>query len=677
MQAHHNRKRAAMRLTDIFIRLGTFGLAGLLSLGAADLTVRLVESRSVIAVQDVLAENEHRWTEVLADGLQVVLQGTAPTEAARFRAISAAGGVVDASRVIDNMSVVDQADFTPPEFKIEILRNDSGVSLIGLIPAATNRDALARRITTIAGGQAVTDLLESGDYPQPETWRAAVDYALYALRLLPRSKISVSADRVIIKAIAESQAEKRRLETTLTRARPGGVRLALDINAPRPVISPFTTRFILDADGPRFDACAADTAEARDEILQSARAAGLAQTTSCTLALGSPSPDWARAVSLSIAAVAQLGGGTVTLADTDISLIAPEGTPQDQFDDAIGTLENNLPDVFAMTAELPAAPNASPEGPPRFTATRSPEGLVQLRGRIPDEMTNLVARNFAAAKFGERNVTMGTRVVDDLPAGWAVRVLAGIEVLSQLANGAVVVEPDILRITGNTGDETASAEISRILVDQLGQGTEFDLNITYVEALDPIAALPTADECIAKIFALTEERKITFDPGSASITAAALPVIDEIAEVLRLCGDLPIRVSGYTDSQGREEMNLRLSQDRADAVLTALRARRVPVSTFEAVGYGEADPIADNATEEGREANRRIAFSLFDPAAVAPPADAAQDDAAPTPDTQRPDREQIRIHLRYGSYFVCRLCAGVVCQLAGQSLYPCDHRRYR
>lgn len=614
-----------MRLSAIFIRIIAFSVAAAGSVAAAQLTVATVENRSVVAVRQTLAENGHDWANVLGDGLQVILEGTAPTEAGRFRAISAASGVVDASRVIDNLSVADAADFAPPEFKIEILRNDSGVSLIGLIPASTNRDALARRITRIADGQGVADLLETGDYPTPPTWRAAVDFAIVALEMLPRSKISVTADRVTISGIADNLTDKRRLEAALARSRPDGVRLALEINAPRPVISPFTARFILDADGARFDACAVDTVEARALIVNAATSAGLEGRVTCTLALGAPSQDWGQAVALAIDALHKVGGGTVTLTDTDVILVALPGTEQGVFDNAIGELENSMPDVFALTAQLPALPDDQAAGPPQFTATLSPEGHVQLRGRMPDDLTNMVAENFATAKFGQRNITMRTRVVDDLPAGWSVRVLAGIEALSELSNGIVVVEPQTITVRGNTGNETATAEISRLMIDKLGRSADFDLDIAYVEALDPVAALPTPEQCIAQIIAMTDGRKITFDPGSASITAAAQPVIDDIAEVLRLCGDLPIRVAGYTDSQGREAMNLRLSQDRADAVLTALRARRVPVSTFEAVGYGIADPIADNATEEGREANRRIAFSLILPE----DADAVTDETLP------------------------------------------------
>lgn len=602
-----------MRLSSLFIRLAVFILAAFVSVIGARAAVTIVETRSVVAVQEDLVDSNQEWASVLGDGLQVILEGEAPSEAARFRAMSTAGGIVDASRVIDNMSVAERGNIAPPEFAIEILRNDSGVSLIGLIPADTDRESLSARIARIADGQPVTDLLEVADYPVPETWPGALGYAMRALSELERSKISVTASRVSVNAIADSEAEKRRLETSLARNAPEGVAMAVAITAPRPVISPYTTRFILDDSGARFVACAVDDASDQGIVMAAATEVGFEGKANCVFALGQPSNTWAEAVALSIRAVGQLGGGTVTLSDTDISLVAAEGTAQALFDRTVGELENALPDVFALAAELPLPPDAEGTGPPQFTATLSPEGTAQLRGRVPDDLVNITAENFAQAKFGERNVTMGTRVVGDLPAGWSVRVLTAIEALSELSNGAVIVEPDLMTITGKTGNQNASAEITSLLLEKLGPQAKLDISVVYEEELDPIAGLPTPEECVAQIGVVTEARKILFDPGSASITSETQTVVDDIAEILQRCPNLRIRIAGYTDSQGREEMNLALSQQRAESVLDALRLRRVPVGSFEAVGYGEADPIADNETEAGREANRRIEFSLIVP----------------------------------------------------------------
>ncbi|MDX8354236.1 OmpA family protein [Cognatiyoonia sp. IB215182] len=628
-----------MRLSALLVRLIVFVGAAFVSVAAARTTVTVVEERSVLAVQETLVDQGYEWATVLGDGLQVILEGEAPTEAVRFRAISAAGGMVDASRVIDNLSVTESEVIAPPEFAIEILRNNSGVSIIGLIPATTDREALADRIQDIADGQPVTDLLEVGNYPTPETWRASLSYALRALEMLPKSKISVKANTVTISAISESPAEKRELEAALARNMPENVSTAVEISAPRPVISPFTARFIIDEDGARFDACAADTAEAVEMIMAAANDVGFEGDANCTMALGAPSRTWGEAVARAIATLGPLQGGTVTIADTDITLIAPIGTGQRTFDNAVGELENALPEAFALTAELPELPDESDEEAPQFTATLSPEGVVQVRGRVPDDVTNTVVKNFANARFSGRDITMGTRVVDGLPSGWSIRVLAGIEALSELSNGAVVVTPDTFEVRGNTGNEEASAEISRLLIEKLGQGADFEISVTYVEELDPIAGLPTPEECIEQIKVVTENRKITFDPGSADLTAATQPVVDDIAEILQRCGDLRIRVAGYTDSQGREVMNQQLSQDRANAVLTALRARRVPVSTFEAIGYGEENPIADNDTEEGREANRRIEFSLIVPEPAPEDTNALDELAEEAADTEATDSE--------------------------------------
>lgn len=613
-----------MRLRPALILAAVFVLAALLAWTAARILARTVETRSVEAVAAALAAEGHDWAEVIGDGLQIVLQGTAPTEAARFRAMTAAGSVVDASRVIDNLAVTPAAGLLAPQFAIEILRNDSGVSLVGLIPAATDREALSSLIAEAAGGRPVADLLQTADYPVPEDWQPALDYALRAMARLPRSKISVRAGEVAVTAIATTREERQRLESELARIAPPAVGVDLTINAPRPVVTPFTLRFVIDDTGARFDACTADTEAARDAILAAAVAAGTPAGAGCTLALGVPTASWGQAAARAIAALAELGGGTVTFSDADVTLLAAAGTDPAVFDRVAGELDNALPEVFALDAAIAEA-TGSGTGPVAFSAVLAPEGQVTLRGRVADALMNDTTRTFAQANFGADKVTMGTRVeAEGLPVGWSVRVLAGLEALATLAEGRVEVLPDRITLTGRSGDPEADDTVSRMFIERLGRDAAFDLAITYDAALDPAAALPTPEECVARVTAATDARKITFDPGSATLSAQGLAVLDEVAGILRDCADLRLRIAGYTDSQGRDETNLALSQARAEAVLDALRARRVPVAGFEAVGYGEADPIADNATDAGREANRRIEMTALGaaPAAAEAPAEA-------------------------------------------------------
>ena len=609
-----------MRLSALFVRLGAFLVAAIICGFAARVAVSTVETRSVDAVRVALQERDHGFASVLGDGLQVILEGEAPSEAMRFRAISTAGSMVDASRVIDNMTVQDSAGIEAPEFSMEILRNDSGISIIGLIPASSDREQLAKTLTDMAGeDSSFADLLQTADYDVPLGWEPASAFALRALRQLPRSKISVRAGRVSIEAIADSPEQKAQFETSLRRDRPDGLLITIDISAPRPVVSPFVTRFIIDENGARFDSCVADTIASQRRIIAEAEIAGVESPIGCMIALGAPTARWADAVVMSMDALKDLGGGTVTISDVDVTLVAKAGSVEGNFDRVAGELENKLPEVFALEAILPAAPSAGNEGPPQFIATLSPEGLVQLRGRVSDDLLNSTVENFASAKFGSADISMATRVVDGLPRGWPIRVLAGVEALSQLSNGSVTVEPDTVIVRGNTGSQDASGAITRLLIEKLGESQDFEVDVTYVEELDPIAALPTKEECLAQILAVTEARKITFEPSSATIAGVGSAIIDDIAEILQRCPDTRIEIAGYTDSQGSEDGNQRLSQQRADAVLDGLRVRRVPVARFRAIGYGEANPIADNETADGREANRRIEFSLITPESTEEP----------------------------------------------------------
>ena len=622
-----------MRLSALLTVTLTFAAAAVVSLVAANFSVKLIEENSEITVRDALDQEGMTWAEVQADGLKVTLAGIAPTEALRFRAQTTAGTIVDTARVINEIEVEAQAAITPPSFSAEMLRSENGLSLIGLIPTSMDREATITSFNSIADVNNVTDLLETADYPAPDDWDVAMSFAINAMALLPRAKISVAPGEVAITAIADSATAKTQIEKTIRRGAPRDLRLSIDIAAPRPVITPFTLRFEKDADGARFDACSADTIDARTQILSAAANAGGSAEARCTVGMGVPSPNWAKAVEQAIAAVDRFDAASVSFADADITLVAAAGTDQTHFDRVVGELENALPAVFALNAQLPklADPNA---GPAEFTATLSPEGQVQLRGRLESAGTRELAASYAKARFGSGQVYTATRIAEDLPSNWSSRVLTGLQALSGLSNGALTVTPETLSLTGNTGNPDASTEIAALLAGKLGSGAVYDIDVTYQIKLDPVLGIPTPAECEAEIREVLKVRKIIFEPSSATIDDAALETMDDIAAILKRCGDVPLEIQGHTDSQGRESMNLELSQSRAESVLNQLRALRVLTGSFEAKGYGESTPIADNKTEGGREANRRIEFHLIRPDTVAVPEETTLESVAETRDTQ-------------------------------------------
>jgi outer membrane protein OmpA-like peptidoglycan-associated protein len=101
--------------------------------------------------------------------------------------------------------------------------------------------------------------------------------------------------------------------------------------------------------------------------------------------------------------------------------------------------------------------------------------------------------------------------------------------------------------------------------------------------------------------------RLTFESGSARLDMAkSQEQITNIAEVLKAFPGIQLKIGGYTDNTGSNETNMKLSQERAQAVVDAVAALGIAPTRLVAEGYGPQFPIADNATEEGRAQNRRI-----------------------------------------------------------------------
>lgn len=109
---------------------------------------------------------------------------------------------------------------------------------------------------------------------------------------------------------------------------------------------------------------------------------------------------------------------------------------------------------------------------------------------------------------------------------------------------------------------------------------------------------------------------ITFATGQSAVKADFYSVLDAVADVLKEYNKTSISISGHTDSVGRDDANIKLSQDRANSVGQYLISRGVAGSRINAVGYGKSQPVADNSTENGRAQNRRVEIRINPPASV-------------------------------------------------------------
>ncbi|MEX3014818.1 OmpA family protein [Gymnodinialimonas hymeniacidonis] len=122
--------------------------------------------------------------------------------------------------------------------------------------------------------------------------------------------------------------------------------------------------------------------------------------------------------------------------------------------------------------------------------------------------------------------------------------------------------------------------------------------------IDAVGAIGSATRLVL-------DANLLFDFDSATLRPAATQAVAEIAAAIRAGGITRVIVDGHTDAQGTDAYNVDLSRARAEAVMQALLAAGVSPQIATARAFGEARPVADNTTESGRQANRRVEVLLI------------------------------------------------------------------
>jgi len=178
---------------------------------------------------------------------------------------------------------------------------------------------------------------------------------------------------------------------------------------------------------------------------------------------------------------------------------------------------------------------------------------------------------------------------------------------------AQIAEAQAQALKSQQDTDAAKRELMTVTSSQLQ--SEQQLSAAQKQQLvDLETKLKDARDTIAKIAAvkdddrgmvITLQGEVLFKTGKWDLKAGAMAKLDQIAEALK-GKEQPIVVYGFTDNVGTVDMNMDLSQKRAQSVRDYLVSKGIPQDLITAQGKGPSDPISDNGSVEGRAANRRV-----------------------------------------------------------------------
>lgn len=272
--------------------------------------------------------------------------------------------------------------------------------------------------------------------------------------------------------------------------------------------------------------------------------------------------------------------------------------------DAIAELEGKIVDLTGVVAQRDdtiAALQSDLDGERANAAASDNDQIAALSGQVTDRDATIAELN-------------GT--VDGLQGN--VDTLEGTvaDLRGQVSEGEGSLVETAAQIAALTAATQAADAKTTALTDQVD-----DLAATVAQrdaTIESLRATPnatpvamSADQCAAQAANALEGSRINFVTASAEIENVSIALLERLTGIALACVDedaLIVEVGGHTDSDGSDEANQALSEARAQAVVDFMTARGVPSGGLVAAGYGESQPVADNATAEGKAQNRRISF---------------------------------------------------------------------
>jgi outer membrane protein OmpA-like peptidoglycan-associated protein len=185
--------------------------------------------------------------------------------------------------------------------------------------------------------------------------------------------------------------------------------------------------------------------------------------------------------------------------------------------------------------------------------------------------------------------------------------------MSRTQKGAILGSSSGAVVGGVIGKQAGNTAVGAILGAAVG-----GVAGAYIgNYMDKQAAEIERDIEGATVERVGEGIKITFDSGllfdvnQSSLQPQARHNLEELAAILQKYEDTEVLIEGHTDASGSADHNMTLSRNRAYSVAAVLEGQHVAATRFTIMGYGESQPVADNETARGRQANRRVDLAIM------------------------------------------------------------------
>ncbi len=481
----------------------------------------------------------------------------------------------------------------------------SAVTISGFVPNEIVHETLVTTVKATLPGVPIEDRVQIAS-GEPPGFAEAAGFAIAELDRLRRGGVTLDGLKLDLAGEAKSVDDYEAMRASLAGTLPEGVQVVAAAIEPA-VASPYGWR------GERSEGRVVLTGyvpnpESRAEITTLAQALfpGDVIDQRVRIAAGEPKMDWLGAIKFALGQLAGLREGSVELGD---KTYAVEGEARDS--EAFAAIsEINAKTLPASLALKQANVVPPPAKPYRFLAERRGTG-VAIAGNIASEADRQRILTAAHSAFGAGPLEDRLTYASGAPDGFVAAATKALQVLSRLAGGRAEIVDQALTLSGYTYYPSAVTEIGESLGSDLPGGFAVASNTIAARQDDqPVAA----DHCRDLLQTALHIGAIGFDGGKAELAGNSQGVLDRVSGIIARCPSADIEIGAHSDADGSASRNRDLTQTRAEAIVEYLVNAGVKRERLTAVGYGETKPIADNATAEGKAANRRIEFTVTEPA---------------------------------------------------------------